>query len=94
MAYWAYRMYGTVIAYPLSDNQIVYYVPSEEAKEEWLQTEKNNSQAQRTIASIDKTTLQFPYLFALYASTYFCTFLIGGIWLFFKVPAVAVKTQD
>jgi hypothetical protein len=86
MAALAYQIYGKIIAYPLDNNQVVYYVPSDEDITKWQQMEKSNAQIKKSTALVQKLTLQFPYLFALYACTYFCTFLIGGTWLILKSP--------
>jgi hypothetical protein len=92
-ACYAYRYYGVSIAYPLDNLQVVYYVPSEEDKIFRHKMEQDDLKTQQMTAFIKKMTGQLPYLFALYASTYFCTFLIGGIWLFFKIPAQSANGE-
>ena len=86
IAAYAYQFYGVIIAYPLDDDQVVYYVPSEEDKNKRRDMEKADAQIKRKVAFIERITLQFPYLFALYACTYSAAFLAGGTWLVFKTP--------
>jgi len=85
-AQWAYRLYGVIVAYPLDNLGVSYYVPTEEDKTYWRKQERTNADIITKTAFILKMTNQYPYLFGLYAATSLATFTAGWIWLLVRVP--------
>jgi hypothetical protein len=80
-AQWAYRLYGSVIAYRLDNMDVAYYTPSEEDKIFWRQQQRTEQQVGSSIDFLKKIANQLPYLFGLYAATSMATFVAGGAWL-------------
>jgi hypothetical protein len=85
-AKWAYRIYGTTIAYRLNNQQVIFYEPDADDVKARLASEQSNRQVIVQTAFINKITGQFPYLFGLYAVTFTATVIVGWIWLSIRLP--------
>ncbi len=85
-AFYAYRLYGSVISYRRDDNQIVSYQPSSEDAAYRANMEKSDAKNRQLEHVIRATLNQYPYLFGLYLGTFSCTFLLGGSWLIWRCP--------
>jgi hypothetical protein len=80
----AYRISGASIAYRLDNNQQALYEPTDEDRTYFLKWKKSEGENQYLRGIIEKATGQYPYLFGLYLGTLLSTYLIGGVWIYFK----------
>jgi hypothetical protein len=85
-AQYAFRLYGAIIPYRLDDQRVVDYEPNVDDQEQRRILEQGDHDAAKVFAFIRAMQAQFPYLFGLYAATYFATFTGGWLWLCLKQP--------
>jgi hypothetical protein len=88
-ARWAYRLYGSVIAYRSDKFEVLFYVPTQDDIDFRREQKRLDAQIDSSSALLAKVDGQFPYLFGLYAATFAATFLVGGIWMAVKIPALS-----
>jgi len=85
-AQYAFRLYGAIIPYRLDDQRVVDYEPNVDDREQRRMLEQGDHDAAKVLVFIRAMQTQYPYLFGLYAATYFATFMAGWFWLCLKQP--------